>query len=124
MAAAAAQSWQWHTWQHSSTVHEARSDENGLKLLQRAGFDIHEGPKMILKFEEVTMKKDKDWDKLKAEERQSTHTDQPLNYNSHAPQERQEHQLPEENEWAVCGRHPLGGAVASTAQQEENQRAG
>lgn len=35
-----------------SRVHESRADENGLKLLQRAGYDINEGPKMILKFQE------------------------------------------------------------------------
>ena len=44
-----------------SRIHEARADENGLKLLQRAGFNIQEGPKMILKFQELEMKKDADY---------------------------------------------------------------
>lgn len=38
-----------------SRVHEARADEKGLELLQRAGFNIHEGPKMILKFHEYSV---------------------------------------------------------------------
>lgn len=50
-----------------SRVHESRADENGLKLLQRAGYSIGEGPNMILKFQELELERDKDFQKLNAE---------------------------------------------------------
>ena len=47
-----------------SRVHESRADENGLKLCQRAGYDINESPNMILKFQEQEMMKDKEFQAL------------------------------------------------------------